>query len=292
MILIDLSQTLYSVLLVNQSENLDLPLARSMIFTTLLSYKKKFGSSYGEPILAMDSREGYWRRDLFSHYKASRKKARETDKEKWETIFKIVNQVKDELLEVLPWKIIYVPTAEADDIIGVMALAHGDHQDVLILSSDKDYKQLQVKKKVVQYSPIMKKWIRSEDPRRELQELILTGDGGDGIPNIKSPADAFVTGTRQTPITKKFKEEFISSGKGYREHQERYDLNEQLIDLTKVPEHIKDAILKESLEPPKGSMNKLYRFLVSNRMNLVLKDIDLFKVKANHELHPANIFFQ
>ena len=208
MILIDLSQTLFSVLFQNQKNGLSKDLARGMIFMTLLSYKKQFSQRFGAPVLAIDSRDGYWRRDVFEGYKANRKRDRESnDKVDWEMFFDIVQTVTAELQEVLPWKTVYVPKAEADDIIAVLATQFGD-KPTLILSSDKDYKQLHTKEGIAQYSPIMKKWINTDNPKRDLQELILTGDASDGIPNIRSDADSIMTGKRQLPITKKLKEEF------------------------------------------------------------------------------------
>lgn len=293
MILIDLSQTLFSTILQNQKNGVNKDLARSMIFMTLLSYKKQFYSKYGAPVLAIDSKTGYWRRDIFEHYKAHRKKEREKSDIDWESFFDIVNTVTQEIRECIPWKTIYVDKAEADDIIAVLAMEYGD-SPTLILSSDKDYKQLHYKKGVVQYSPIMKKWITTNDPKKELQELILTGDSGDGIPNIRSDADSIITGKRQKPITQKFKDEFFKNpAKIYLEHKERYDLNEKLIDFTKIPEHIKKAILNEFNKKPEGSINKLYQLFIAKKMSRILQDIEFFKVKeTDYAICSENSFFQ
>jgi hypothetical protein len=47
-----------------------------------------------------------------------------------------------------------------------------------------------------------KKYIKSDNPLLELKEKIIRGDKGDGIPNIFSPSDCFVSDLRQKPITK------------------------------------------------------------------------------------------
>lgn len=293
MILIDLSQTLYSVIFQNQKNGVSKDLARSMIFMTLLSYKKQFGPKFGAPVLAVDSKKGYWRKDIFEHYKAHRKKAREASDTDWESFFDIVNTVTTEIQECIPWKTIHVEKAEADDIIAVLAMKYGD-LPTLIISSDKDYKQLHYKKGVAQYSPIMKKWITTDDPKKELVELILTGDPGDGIPNIRSDADSIVTGKRQNPISQKFKDEFHSNpGRIYRDYKERYDLNEKLIDFTKIPEHIQQAILEEFDKKPIGSINKLYQLFVTCKMSRMLSDIELFKVKeSDYAICSEDSFFQ
>lgn len=292
MILIDLSQTLYSVLLQNKKELQELGYARSAIFTTLLSYKKKFGRNYGTPVLAVDSSTGYWRREVFPPYKANRKKEREKSKIDWENVRNIAMTVTEELKEVLPWKVVQVHRAEADDIIGVLALEYGD-RDCLILSSDKDYKQLHIKEGVVQYSPILKKWVNTNDPHGDLMELILSGDASDGIPNIKSDDDCFVDGRRQVPVTAKFKKDFLANkGRFYRDHKANYDRNELLVDMTKIPDDIRQAILQEYRTPINGNINKLYKFLVNNRMSMVLSDIDLFRVKEDDSVRSARYVFE
>ncbi len=281
MILIDLSQTLFSVIFQNQKNGINKDLARSMIFMTLLSYKKQFGSKYGAPVLAIDSKTGYWRREIFEHYKAHRKKAREESDIDWDAFFDIANTVTQEIRECIPWKCVYVDKAEADDIIAVLSMKYGD-KPTLILSSDKDYKQLHFKKGVSQYSPIMKKWITTNNPKKELAELILTGDAGDGIPNIRSDSDSIINSKRQSPISQKFKDEFHDNpARIYRDHKERYDLNEQLIDFTKIPSHIQESILNEFDKKPTGSINKLYQLFVARKMPRMLSDVELFKVKES-----------
>ena len=52
--------------------------------------------------------------------------------------------VTEEFKQVLPWKVVQVPRAEADDVIAVLAQTFGD-KPTLIVSSDKDYKQLHYK---------------------------------------------------------------------------------------------------------------------------------------------------
>jgi hypothetical protein len=53
MILIDLSQIMFSTIFQNMKDGLNEDLARSMIFTTLLSHKKNFGQKFGAPVQLM-----------------------------------------------------------------------------------------------------------------------------------------------------------------------------------------------------------------------------------------------
>ena len=145
-ILIDLNQVLIANLMqqLNQDKNqkLDEGLIRHMVLNSLRSYNKQFKSKYGKIIICCDSKS-YWRREFFPFYKANRKKDRDKSGLDWNLIFLTLNKVRDELKENFPYKTIEVDGAEADDIIGVLAARLSKHEDVLILSSDKDFGQLQ-----------------------------------------------------------------------------------------------------------------------------------------------------
>jgi len=64
---------------------------------------------------------------------------------------------------------------------------------VLISSGDKDFQQLQKYPGVAQFSAVKDEMIKCDDPRRFLVEHIIKGDTSDGIPNIRSPKDVFIT---------------------------------------------------------------------------------------------------
>ena len=90
-----------------------------------------------------------------------------------------------------------VEGAEADDIIGTLVPRHIMSENILIISSDGDFPQLQMYNgrssfTVKQYNPSQKKFIISENPLQELKEKIIRGDKGDGIPNVLSSSDCFV----------------------------------------------------------------------------------------------------
>lgn len=282
MILIDLSQTLYSVLLQNNKTELSLSMARGWVYMTLLSYKKQFGNRYGDPVLAIDSNLSYWRRDIHPNYKRHRQNERaKNDNVDWTLFHEIVNTLTEEIMEYLPWKTIRIDRAEADDIIGVLAAHYGKHKDVLILSSDKDYKQLQGLPKVNQYSPIMKKWIVCDDPERALRELIIEGDNSDGIPNIINDIDCIFDGTPKKRFMREEKERCIADpAYAYRHYGQRYLQNEQLIDLSKIPDDIQQSILEAFNHPPKSSLPKLFQYFMRHRMQKMMSDIDLFKIRT------------
>ena len=67
------------------------------------------------------------------------------------------------------------------------------------MSNDKDFKQLHVSKRVVQYDYKEKREIQTVSGKNELMWLILKGDDADDIPNVRtSNLNIFVTpGVRQ-----------------------------------------------------------------------------------------------
>ena len=186
MILVDMNQiAVANVMMHLHMTKKDEPegsMVRHMILNSLRMYRTKFKEEYGELVLCYDSKH-YWRRDIFPLYKYNRKKGREESDKNWDSIFEVLNQIRDELKEFFPYKFLEVYGAEADDIIAVLCgELQYDNGKTLIVSGDKDFIQLQKYKNVSQYSPITKKFVNGEDPLRYLQEHILKGDSSDGIP--------------------------------------------------------------------------------------------------------------
>ena len=182
-------------------------LIRHVVLSSIKSYKKKYGKQYGNIVIACDSRN-YWRKDFFPNYKGRRKKAREESDLDWTFIFETLNELKSDLAEYFQYKVISVDKCEADDVIAVLTMntqEFGQYEDVMIVSSDKDFKQLHQYDNVAQFSPMLKKLIKIN--KKELHawmiEHIVKGDSGDGIPNILSNDDVFMNGERQKPVSAK-----------------------------------------------------------------------------------------
>jgi 5'-3' exonuclease len=284
MILVDLNQVLLAGLMAQianskQKVKLEEDLIRHMVLNIIRTHLKNFRKEYGEVVLCSDNRK-YWRKEFFPFYKAHRKKAREKSDLDWHLIFDMLSKFKVELRENFPYKVIDVEGAEADDIIGTLAPRHVMHEDVLIISSDGDFLQLQQyngrsKYTIKQYNPHQKKFVVSEDPIKELKMKIITGDAGDGIPNIMSPSDTFVTGQRQKRMTEQRMEKYLS------EEYTNYDTvantgfarNQVLIDLRHIPEDIKTKIInmyEETKPAPKGKLlNYFITYKLKNLMDVI-----------------------
>jgi len=253
--------------------SVDENLVRHMILNTIRTYVKKFKESHGpEVVIACDNRN-YWRREYFPHYKAGRKKARAASGHDWSSIFESLNKIREELKESSPYKVIDVEGAEADDIIGTLVQKYSSNEKVMILSSDKDFAQLQRYPNVEQFSPILKKYIKEPFPLVQLKQLIIRGDKGDGIPNILSADDVFVVGNRQKPITESKIIKWLNQDPKEFCNDEMYrnfSRNETMIDLTKVPDTLRQNILN-TYETAKGKTKQEFmNYMIANRLkNLI-----------------------
>ena len=134
---------------------------RHMILNSLRMYRTRFSSEFGELVLCYDSKH-YWRRDYFPEYKFGRRKSREKSSHDWDAIFLCLNEIKDELKNNLPYKFLEVYGAEADDIIGTLCATISE--EIMIISGDKDFIQLQRFPNVKQFSPITKKTVNATNP--------------------------------------------------------------------------------------------------------------------------------
>ena len=154
MIIVDYSQTIISNLMAElngrKDIELEIPLLRHMVLNTLRSYNNRFKEDYGNMVIACDSKEKYWRKEYFQYYKSNRKKARDESGYDWNMIFNAISQIKNELKETFPYKVLEVPGAEADDIIATLCkwTQINSMEKVLIVSGDHDFFQLQKYKNI------------------------------------------------------------------------------------------------------------------------------------------------
>jgi 5'-3' exonuclease len=280
MLLIDLNQVLLAGLMAqissNKKEKLDENLIRHMTLNIIRNHVKNF-KEYGEVVLCCDNRK-YWRKEYFPFYKASRKKTREKSDLDWHMIFDMLAKFKQELKETFPYKVIDVDGAEADDIIGTLVPIYARDQKILILSSDGDFLQLQNYPNVKQYNPSLKKYIVSENPVQDLKEKIIRGDKGDGIPNILSPADCFVRDLRQKPMVKNTLEKFMRES--YLDQEEtikaNWIRNSTLIDLSFIPQEIKQKIINTYEETKPASRQKLLNYFIEHKLKNLMDVIEEF----------------
>ena len=282
MIIFDYNQVAISNLMeqIGSSKvSVDESLVRHMILNTLRTYVKKFKETHGpDVVIACDNRH-YWRRQVFPNYKSGRKKAREATGHDWNSIFEVLGKIKQELKDYSPYKVIDVDNAEADDVIAVLTAKYSATQKIMILSSDKDFAQLQKYPNVEQFSPILKKYVKEPLPLAQLKQLIIRGDKGDGIPNILSGDNCIVEGVRQKAITEakiitwmnQLPEDFCND-----EMLRNYKRNELLIDLSKIPENIVESILDTYNATQGKNKSEFLNYMIANRLKNLIEVINEF----------------
>jgi len=284
MILLDYNQVCIANLMAqignHTNVGIDENLLRHMVLNTIRSLKTKFCADYGELIICCDDKK-VWRKDVFKYYKANRKKAREESELDWGAIFNSLNKIKAEIKEFFPYKVIQIEGAEADDVIGSLTLKHGQMlntgEKILILSGDKDFGQLQVFGNVTQFDPVRKKLIKHDDPVKFTRELILKGDRGDGIPNILSPDNSFVDSIKQKPMRVQKYIDITNPRQEFKDELLRnWIRNEQLIDLTFIPDDIQAKVIEEYDNQQGKGKEKLFNYFVTHKLSSLMESIQEF----------------
>ena len=282
-ILVDLNQVMISNMMVqignHHNAQVDENMIRHMVLNSLRFNRKKFHEDFGELIICCDDKN-YWRRSYFPYYKAARKKARQESELNWNEIFAALNNIREDLKTFFPYKVIQINTAEADDIIGTIVHTEGTPLNtgmpLLILSGDKDYVQLHKYANVQQYDPTRKRWIKHSDPEQYLVEHIIKGDAGDGVPNVLSPDNSFVMGTRQKPITKKRMAMFEDINSCDETIKRNWSRNKTLIDLEQIPEDLKAKILEVYNEDNPKDRSQLFNYFIKNKLKNLMENINEF----------------
>jgi 5'-3' exonuclease len=282
MILIDYNQIALSNIIVQKLN--DEQMIRHMILNSIRMYNKKYRQKYGQMVICCDG-ANTWRKEYFPQYKASRKKSRDEQSDTdWPEIFRILNLVRDEIKENLPYKVIHLEGCEADDVIGALTLEaqeFGKGEPIKIISSDKDFIQLHRFNDVSQFSPMQKKEVTDKNPHIYRFNHIMKGDKGDGIPNIKSGDNVFVDSVRQTPVSAKQLEEWLDNAENLKdvlseELYRNYQRNKTLIDLSEIPKPVYEKIINTFDNTKKPMQMKVLNYLIKKRCNLLIECVEEF----------------
>lgn len=315
MIILDFNQISYSCIAMEMMRHsdgeFDSNMVRHFVLNSIRSYNKKYSGEYGQLVIACDGKYS-WRRKYFPNYKASRRKNQEDKKDHWENVYETINELRSSLKTSFPFKVIHIDGVEADDIIGrltyntsnkiddVLGIGSSKVEPVLIVSGDKDFKQLLQYKNVKQFSPTKKVFLKEKDPILFLHEHILLGDSADGIPNMFSSDECLISENEQqarmTSQIKKTWNEYINkipeffedfrSGKILQSSKgkisadtllKNYDRNKILIDLKQTPEDLKISIDEEFKKPILGNLNDVRKYMIQNRLKNLMENLSDFK---------------
>ena len=162
---------------------------------------------------------------------------------------------------------LYVSDCEADDVIGYLSKNKLKNENLIIVSSDKDYYQLLEKNRVKIWSPGQKKILTTESVRERFEVPVenfcvarcFVGDGSDGLPGIK--------------------------GAGFRTLSKRFP------ELTKEEFVSVEEIIKISQKRSEDSKVKLYHQIAADseipKMNWKLMNLDAVNLSA-HQVEKIN----
>lgn len=191
-----------------------------------------------------DTLSNNFRKSLFPEYKAQRKvQGQRFDVGKAKAYIHNVIFKELGLEDIMGYKIVKVPGCESDDVIAVMMETYKDYMLRVIISSDRDYLQLD---DVVQYDQWGNKITRTLDESVTTEVLskndyllfkIIFGDTSDNIPHVFEKC-----GKVKSYRLVKDKERLRTLLKEDNNAAERFRLNMSLIDFRYIPEENRQAI--------------------------------------------------
>ena len=251
-----------------------------MVLNTYRMYRKMFKEDFGELVICHDS-SNCWRKDIFEYYKLNRKAKQDASDVDWESIYDALHKIRTEIEQNFPYKNIKVERAEADDIISVLCERYSSHEKILILSNDKDFKQLQKFENVSQYSCIKKEFLICDDPDGFLIDHIVRGDSSDGIPNVLSDDDTFmIESKRQKRLTKKTVEDILETyrmtGSPPEYCSAGWERNKKLIDLNYIPDTIHNEVVNQFQTNSEGDRSKILNYMIENRLKNLIENLEEF----------------
>jgi 5'-3' exonuclease len=270
------------------------------VFNSIYQSLWKF-KNVEEVILCIDDSNS-WRKAVYSRYKESRKSKKKESKIDWKELYKMMNKLANEFKHHMPFKVLKVKSAEADDIIGV--LTRYFKNPTVIIARDEDYFQcFENKKNLRVYDPISQILYAPEDVndgdiKDFLMKLIFCGQRKDDIPNIITPDDWGLTesteGKRKPGFGEKAFEKiredlngFINKGyknKFYGEVDLEANLkrNKFLMDFNLIPNTVVDRILNaynssHNLPP----IENIYLFFEKYNFKTFMEDINKIENKMS-----------
>jgi 5'-3' exonuclease len=166
------------------------PFFLHLLFNNLKYVKEHFSLRDNEEIVCcLDSSS--WRKDFYPKYKHKRADVRDQTSIIWSEFYEVINETVDIITKYFPFIVLKVDKAEGDDIMAVLAKKYHKEERILLITEDKDFRQLLEYNNVQLYRPILKQYVNltPEELIKWRIEHILLGDKIDGIPTIKEDSE-------------------------------------------------------------------------------------------------------
>jgi 5'-3' exonuclease len=302
MILIDFSGYIHRAVHTSRAEiEEDIGLLAHKILNMILDISSQFGSSKQNPlVLAIDSKPT-WRKAYYEEHKMKfpEYKGTKDDPEAWRTYkgnrvkdptipWDKIYEMTDDVLEVLrqhsDFHVVTVPETEADDIIAVLAkecLAQG--QTCWVVSSDKDFKQIQNEPYITIYDPMKKVFVPALNTKWYKEVHCMQGDTSDNILGIRPRM-----GEKTAEKLHSTLQQILATDPNARE---RYEFNSVLIDLDRIPDHLQENI-RALWDKEEHSFNgmSLLKGLSKYSLNAICERIIEFKLVDKHKATKLNSY--
>lgn len=250
-------------------------MVRHLFFSKLLFLKKKFKANIKDIHVCIDHKIT-WRRDVYKYYKSNRAKSRRESDVDFEQLFDIINALVKEL-QIFPLHVHHHKYLEGDDWIAILAEKFQYDDRVIVVSTDKDFYQLQKFPNLSQFHHIKNTFVEIHNPENELISKILLGDSGDGIPNVMSDDDVFINENKRQ---KRFGVKSVWKLLNEFQHESHLEMhlkkigvwnnyirNKRLIDLSQIPKQIYEIV----------------------EHDLVKKILPISKIQLAHYFHKKNL---
>jgi len=193
-----------------------------------------------------------------------------------------MNEIKADLREYFPYKVVEASRAEGDDVIGFLARKYHIHEPIMIVSEDKDFRQLQQYPGVEQYAPVKHKMIKEKNPKEYIREHIIRGDSGDGVVNIFSDLDTFVNpdkrqksvSNKKMPDWVKMSAEEFCADTGVA--MKRWKFQQFMVDLSVIPQNVTEDIDGQYNDCIPADKSKVMEYLMKHKMRLLTDCLEEF----------------
>jgi len=291
-LIIDANNSIYSSLFIEfkkegvlMEENLNE--IKHLFLNRIMMFKRKFEVKNNNIVVCFDHKET-WRKKIFPFYKGKRKTARDKSDINFELVFALIDQMYEGLRQFFPFVTLRNQYMEADDWIAIVSKHCSElKEQCIIVSTDRDFIQLQKHVGIRQYDPLKKQFIDVNEPEKLLLVKIMCGDPGDGIPNILSDDDTFMNDLkRQKPFGEKKAWAAVIEHKNIEGLQKHFNSisvgknfarNNRLINFDNIPDQIKTKALEKFLlfMPSKNKL-LLEAFFTRNNLTSFLYRINEF----------------
>jgi hypothetical protein len=252
--------------------------SKSLLIGAVISLVINVSKKYKvDGILIAGDSKNVWRKDIYADYKGNRKDLRD---EYHHLVIECMVELQDFFNNYTNIPYISADRAEADDIIAV-ACQINKHGNV-IMSSDKDFIQL-LDEKTKLYAPTLKQERSSDDAQFDLFVKCIRGDMGDNIfsayprVRIKVLEEAWIDPYKMTNVLE-------ATRKDGQVVKNVYNLNRELIDLTRQPNVVRTDIISALNGIGSGNYNhvNILRFLGEHGLKEMAKELDINTLKMSY----------